>query len=269
MQLYINLVLEIEFARLHRIAPPTPLKPILNVVVTDGVRRQEHTRDLSRNYHKEWDVSHGASNRVRNEYSCGVTPKKGETEHLELLVFNSGFLQGVNNKKLRGFIKSLKALQPSSNARSNYTGAKPLFPKHFPNSRKITTPFSPVRVSDSGRFRFRFRLPQPRPIPIATATALCPPDSDSVIFFDRRFGRRFWSSSSTAVSGRPLRPRWFPYKSLDLSEDIVEDDEEEFIKGFSQSLTLSIQIELEKYRDNDSAVFEAMNIGLNKNLALK
>ncbi|CAI8587488.1 unnamed protein product [Vicia faba] len=30
---------------------------------------------------------------------------------------------------------------------------------YFPNSRKITTPFPPVRVSDSCRFRFRFRLP--------------------------------------------------------------------------------------------------------------
>jgi hypothetical protein len=47
-----------------------------------------------------------------------------------------------------------------------------------------------------------------------------------------------------------FRPNWvfisivFPdrYKSLDLSDDIVEEDEEEFLKSFSQSLTLSKQV---------------------------
>ncbi|KAL5099263.1 hypothetical protein RYX36_003590 [Vicia faba] len=84
----------------------------------------------------------------------GVTPEKGGTEHLGLPVFNSVVeakaetkdnasvvyvpppftaaaiievleaeldLVGVKNKNLWGSIKSLKALQSSFNARSNYT----------------------------------------------------------------------------------------------------------------------------------------------------
>ncbi|GAU15821.1 hypothetical protein TSUD_236370 [Trifolium subterraneum] len=66
-------------------------------------------------------------------------------------------------------------------------------------------------------------------------------DGKAVLRFSEIFGIQEPPRKGEKKERRHSTPR-DRYKSLDLSDDIVEEDEEEFLKSFSQSLTLSKQV---------------------------
>ncbi|CAI8588323.1 unnamed protein product [Vicia faba] len=91
-----------------------------------------------------------------------------------------------------------------------------------------------VQIPEEGPEALKRSMATPLPV-------LYVDDGKVVLRFSEIFGIQEPPRKGEKKERRHSTPR-DRYKSSDLSDDIVEEDEEEFLKGFSQSLTLSKQV---------------------------